>query len=506
MEFPEKSKGGKSDTLAPLKEGTPVSTLSFPKHGLPRQEVLSTMQAARDHDVQWQRGRVFGLVYHISDEIDDLLKEASNLFFSENGLNPTAFPSLRKFEAEIVAMTASLLGGDASTAGNVTSGGTESLLCAVKTARNWARANRPEVTAPEILMPVTAHPAFEKAAEYFDVRVIKAPIRADFRADVDAMRAAITPNTILMIGSAPSYPHGVMDPIRELAALAQERGILFHTDACVGGFVLPFLMKLGYEVPDFDLSVPGVTSISADLHKYGYAAKGASVVLYTDASLRRHQMFVSTDWPGGIYPSPTMAGTRPAGPIAAAWAILNYLGEEGYLEINARVMETVKYLQAGIKAIPGLKILSDPEMSVFAIASDTMDVYQIADELSLRGWHLDRQHRPACLHVTVNYVHAGYAEEFLRDFIACAEAVRRPTIQKTATRFLVRAANVLTRILPETWVSRLMSKASALLGGGGGGLPSRMAPMYGLIGTLPNRGDLKELVLDLLDSMTRQSQ
>ena len=481
-----------------------MSTLPFPKHGLPREEVLSTMQAARDHDVQWQRGRVFGLVYHINDEIDELLKEASNLFFSENGLNPTAFPSLRKFETEIVAMTASLLGGDASTAGNVTSGGTESLLCAVKTARDWARAEHPEITAPEILMPVTAHPAFEKAAEYFDVRVVKTPVRADFRADVKAMNANITPNTILMIGSAPSYPHGVVDPIRELAAIAQERGILFHTDACVGGFMLPFVKRLGYEVPDFDLSVPGVTSISADLHKYAYAAKGASVILYRTSSLRRHQMFVSTDWPGGIYPSPTMAGTRPAGPIAAAWAILNYLGEEGYLEINAQVMETVKYLQAGVNAIPGLKVLSNPEMSVFAIASDSMDVYAVADELSARGWHLDRQHRPACLHVTVNFVHTEVAEEFLRDLAACAETVRRPSLQKTATSLIVRAANILTRILPEAWVSRLMGKASALLGGGGT-LPSRMAPMYGLIGTLPNRGDLKELVLDLLDSMTRTS-
>ena len=291
-----------------------MSILPFPKNGQSRDEILSAMRAARDHDAQWQRGRVFGLVYHINDEIDELLKEASNLFFSENGLNPTAFPSLRKFETEIVAMTANLLGGDASTAGNLTSGGTESLLCAVKTARDWARVAHPEITQPEILMPVTAHPAFEKAAEYFDVRVVKTPVRADFRADVDAMHTAITPNTILMIGSAPSYPHGVVDPIRELAALAQERGILFHTDACVGGFMLPFVKRLGYEVPDFDLSVPGVTSISADLHKYAYAAKGASVVLYRTSSLRRHQMFVSTDWPGGIYPSPTMAGRVPRDP------------------------------------------------------------------------------------------------------------------------------------------------------------------------------------------------
>jgi glutamate/tyrosine decarboxylase-like PLP-dependent enzyme len=463
------------------------------------------MRAARDHDVQWHNGRVFGLVYHISDEIDGLLKEASNLFFSENGLNPTAFPSLRKFETEIVAMTASLLGGDASTAGNVTSGGTESLLCAVKTARDWARATHPEIRAPEIVVPVTAHPALEKAAHYFDLKIIRVPVRADFRADVEAMRGAITPNTILIIGSAPSYPHGVVDPIRELAAIAAERGILFHTDACVGGFMLPFVKRLGYPVPDFDFSVPGVTSISADLHKYGYAAKGASVILYRTRELRRHQMFVSTDWPGGIYPSPTLAGTRPAGPIAAAWALLNYLGEEGYLRITDAVMRTARAMQEGVNTIPGLKVLSDPEMSVFAIASDSMDVYEIADELSLRGWHLDRQHFPPSLHMTVNFVHAQAAGEFLRDLAACAEAVRRPSLRKTATGLLVRAANALTRILPETWVSNLMGRLSALLGGGSG-LPSRMAPMYGLIGTLPNRGDLKELVLDLLDSMTRPNQ
>ena len=314
------------------------------------------------------------------------------------------------------------------------------------------------------------------------------------------MRRAITPNTIMLVGSAPSYPHGVVDPICELAALAQERGILFHTDACVGGFMLPFVGKLGYPIPDFDFSVPGVTSISADLHKYAYAAKPASIVLYRTSELRRHQMFVSTDWPGGIYPSPSLAGSRPGGPVAAAWALLNFLGEEGYLEITDIVMRTAKIMQDGVNAIPGLKVLSDPEMSVFAIASDSMDVYELADELALRGWHLDRQHFPPSLHVTVNYVHAQVVGDFLKDLTESAGTVSRPGLRKTATKFLVKAANVLTRVLPEELVSNLMNKASSLLGGGGG-LPSRMAPMYGLIGSLPNRGDLKELVLDLLDGI-----
>jgi len=476
--------------------------LTIPAKGRSKEGVLEAMRAARDHDIKWEQGRVFGLVYHISDEIDNLLKEAFTMFFAENGLNPTAFPSLRKFETEVVAMTAALLGGDQNVCGNITTGGTESLLMAVKTARDWSRVHRPGIREPEMVLPLSAHPAFDKAAEYFGVRAVHVPVRADFRADVEAMRAAITPNTILMAGSAPSYPHGVVDPIRELAAIAQEHGLLFHTDSCVGGFMLPFVRKLGYPVPDFDFSVPGVTSMSADLHKFGYAAKPASVILYRTPELRRCQMFVYIDWPGGIYPSPTMTGSRAGGPVAAAWALMNYLGEEGYLHITDTVMKTAKYLQEGIKAIPGLTVLGDPEMSVFAIASRKMDVNEIADELELRGWHLDRQHFPACLHMTVNYMHAAVADEFLSDLAAAAGVVRKPSLRKTASKFLIASANFLTRILPEKWVSALMGKVSSLLGGGGG-LPSRLAPIYGLIGTLPNRGDLKELVLDLLDSLTR---
>ncbi len=480
-------------------------TFPFPSTRKAKDEVLAIMRAARDHDVQWQKGRAFSLVYHAGKDVDDLLKEASLLFFSENGLNPTAFPSLRKFETEIVAMAASLLGGDENVAGTVTSGGTESLLMAVKTARDWARKNHPEITQPEMILPVTGHPAFEKAADYFGVKAVHIPVRADYRADVDAARKAVTPNTILMIGSAPAYPHGVVDPIRELAEIAQEHGILFHTDACVGGFMLPFVRKLGYPVPDFDFCVPGVTSISADLHKYAYAAKGASVILYRTAELRRNQMFVSTDWPGGIYPSPAMGGTRPGAPIAAAWAVMNYLGEEGYLELTDLVMKAACRLQEGVNATPGLKVISNPEMSVFAIGSDGLDVYALADELTARNWHLDRQQFPPTLHMTVQFGHVGVVDEFLRDLADAANAVRKPSFEKTANAWLLTIANFLVRILPEKWVTSLIEKASRFIGGGGG-LPEKMAPMYGLMGSLPNRGDLKEMVLDLLDGMTRYTK
>jgi sphinganine-1-phosphate aldolase len=479
--------------------------LPLPTSGRTREEVLQEMRAARDADVKWHQGRAFGLVYHISDEIDRLLKDAFTLFFSENGLNPTAFPSLRRFETEVVAMTAALLGGDGNVVGTMTSGGTESDLMAVKTAREWARSHQPQIAEPELVMPVTGHPAFDKAGDYFGLRVIHVPVRDDYRADVDAMRAAITPNTIMMAASAPAYPHGVVDPIRELAAIAQEHGLLFHVDACVGGFMLPFVRKLGYPVPEFDFSVPGVTSMSADLHKFGYAAKPASVVLYRTPELRRQQFFVYIDWPGGIYPSTAMTGTRPGGPIAAAWALMNYLGEQGYLHITETVMQATHKIQEGIRALPGIDVLSDPEMSVFAIGSDGVDVYELADELARRGWHFDRQHYPASLHVTVNYVHAAIADTFLADLADAVAAVRRPGLRKSLDRALVKGANAAVRRLPEEWTSRLMDRFSTVVGGSGG-IPERTAPIYGLIGTLPNRGDVRQLVLDLIDGLFRYQE
>ena len=477
--------------------------VQLPRKGRDREDLLAEMQAARQQDIHWQEGKAFSLVFEAGEDVLELLKEAYGMFFSENGLNPTAFPSLRKFETEVIAMAAGLLGGDAQVAGNMTSGGTESILLAVKTARDWARLHHPEIHRPEMVLPLSAHPAFDKAGEYFGVKPVHTRLRPDFRADPQAMRDAITPNTILLVGSAPSYPQGVVDPIADLAPIAQERGLLMHVDACVGGFMLPFVRRLGYPIPDFDFSVPGVTSMSADLHKYGYAAKGASVILYRHQALRRQQFFVYTDWPGGVYASPGMTGTRPGGAIAAAWAVMNYLGEDGYLQIAATVMQAVRRLQEGVRAIPGVRVLSNPEMSVMALASDRYNIYEIGDEMTLRGWHLDRQHNPACLHMTFHYGHAAVVDNFLSDLAASVAAVRKPSLQKIGNSLTVSLAQAAVRLLPEKWVSRLMGRASSLLGGEDASLPGRTAAMYGLIGTLPNRGDMNTLVLDLIDSMTR---
>lgn len=476
--------------------------VTFPTAGKSRDEVLNALRAARQQDVRWQEGKAFSLVYRVDDQVSGLLQDAYTMFFAENGLNPMAFPSLRKFETEVVAMTAGLLGGDSQVVGCMTSGGTDSILMAVLAAREWARRHRPHVTQPEMVLPASAHPAFDKAAHYFGIKAIKVPVGPDLRADVEAMRRAITSHTILMVGSAPSYPHGVVDPIEPLAAAARSVGVLFHTDACVGGYVLPFVRRLGYPVPAFDFSVPGVTSISADLHKYAYAAKGASVILYRDPELRRCQFFATVDWSGGIYASPGLSGTRPGGAIAAAWAILNFLGEEGYLRITEAVMKTTLKIRQGIEAIPGLKVLSNPEMSVMAIASDRLNIYEIADELAERGWHIDRQQFPPSLHLTVNYAHTAVADEFLQDLAQAAARARRPGLRKARDAVLLNIANAAVKALPGSVVSRLMSRARGMLGGAAVG-SGRSAPMYGMIGTLPNRGDLHELVLDLLDQMMR---
>lgn len=436
-------------------------TMKLPPRGMPKEEVLKKMSAMRAHDANWKDGRTFSLVYYAGEAAASLLKEAYAMFFSENGLSPLAFPSLRRFENEVVAMTASLLGGGSEVVGSMTSGGTESILLAVKTARDKARKERPQVTSPEMILPVTAHPAFEKAARYFDVKPVRIPVDKDFRTDVEAARAAITDKTILLVGSAPAYPHGVIDPIRELAAIAKEKNICFHVDACLGGFLLPFIRKLGYPVPDFDFSVPGVTSISADVHKYGYAAKGASVILYRDKHIRKYQFTVVTDWQGGVYASPTIPGTRPGGAIAAAWAILNYFGEEGYLCLAEKAMKTTRALIDGINSIPGLYVLGRPHMSVFAFTSDTVNVYALGSAMQARGWHLDALQLPPCLHIMVTAAHENIVDTFLADL---REAVRETRESKTE-------------------------------------IPAGAAALYGMLGTIENRQMADELVLELLDNV-----
>lgn len=483
-----------------------VEAKFLPSRGLSEDEILAQMdQAARD-DVRWRDGRVFSLVFDPGDELAQFSKKAYNRFFSENGLNPSAFPSLRKFEIEVVSMIASILGGDSDVVGNMTSGGTESILMAVLAARERGRARNPRNTRLEVVLPVSAHPAFEKAAHYFGVTPVHVPTGKDSRADVKAMRKAVTRHTILMVGSAPSYPHGVVDPIGELAEVARQKDILFHVDACVGGMILPFIRTLGYPVPHFDFAVPGVTSMSVDLHKYGYAAKGASVVLYRNPKLRRYQYFAYTDWPGGIYASPTMTGTRPGGAIAAAWAILHRLGYEGYQDIAREVMGATRRIRAGIDRMDGVYVIGDPHASVLAIGSNDVDIYEVGDRMTERGWHLDRQQFPPSLHLTVNRAHVKSAGVFLTDLRDAVRESRKEPIERLIDRSKLIAASAVARVLPARVMTKITEVASEKFGIDGDTLPQRSAAMYGMMASLPNRGDLQSLTIDVLDRMTRPNR
>jgi sphinganine-1-phosphate aldolase len=411
---------------APPSTTAPPAVLQLPERGVPHAVLLQQLEAMHADDADWKAGRCFSLVYHASDEHTAFLKAAAGSFFSENGLNPMAFKSLKRMELDVVRMAAGLFHGDDNVVGTMTSGGTESLLLAVKTYRDLARQKKPWVVFPEVVLPASAHVAFDKAAHYFGVKIRWAPLGEDLRVDPQAVRRLINRNTIMIAASAPQYPHGVIDPIAALGRIAQEEKIPFHVDACVGGFMLPFLAKLGIPVPPWDFRVPGVTSISADLHKYGYTAKGASVIVYRSMEYLRHQFFVATDWPGGIYVSPSIPGTRAGGAIAAAWAGLQALGQQGYLALTAEALAACERLKAGISAIDGLKVIGSEHCTIvtWTSTSDDIDVYAVADQLEDRGWHVDRQQHPACVHLTVTAHHGAVVDGYLADLAASVSYVR----------------------------------------------------------------------------------
>lgn len=423
-------------------------------------EVRHMTQAERD---RWHGGKVSGAVYHGDQGHIDFLNQVYALQSQNNPLHADVWPSTSKFEAEIVAMTASMLGGEAAGAGVcgvVTSGGTESILLAMKAYRDWGRKEK-GIERPVILAPSSAHAAFDKAAVYFAMGIRRVPLGPDFRADVAAMRDAITPETVVLVGSAPPFPHGLVDPIEDLSNLARERGLGFHTDGCLGGFLLPWAERLGYPVPPFDFRLPGVTSISADTHKYGYAAKGTSVLLYRTKELRRQQYFSVTDWPGGLYFSPTMAGSRPGGLSAACWAAMLSMGESGYIESARRILQTADWMKQELRKMPEVQVIGDP-LFVIAFRSDTLNVYQILQAMAERGWILNGLHLPPSVHlcVTLRHTEPGVKEAWLDDLRSSIEAVRQDP----------RA-------------------------------PEGVGPVYGLAATVETRGMVKEILDWYMDTL-----
>ena len=400
--------------------------VTLPEHGCPRDEVRRRLSLAQTDDIRPVERMVAGAQYPAGDDVLDVAKDAFVEFFSTNALLPSLFPSLATFERDVISMTAHLLHGQQAV-GSITSGGSESILMGVKSARDRARLHHPQIRTPQMVVPVSAHPAFWKAAHYFGLEVVRVPLDDQFQLDMGAYRSAITANTVLLVGSAPSLTLGMVDPIEDLGKLALERNIGLHVDACVGGFFLPFVEKLGVSLPVWDFRVAGVTTISADLHKYGYAAKGASVILSRDAEVFSHQIFRfggpdrQEDW----YVTPGMTGTRPGGAVAAAWAVMMFLGEDGYLRLVKQTLEYLRRWWAAIDAIPGLEVMGRPTMSVFAFTSRSLDIFAIADGLEERGWLLFRDSFPIkAIRFMQSPGHEAYVDKFMADLREVTQLVR----------------------------------------------------------------------------------
>jgi sphinganine-1-phosphate aldolase len=460
--------------------------MQIPEKGLPKDQILDTLQAFKSRDMDWKAGKVWCYVYNPGDGPNEVMKEAYLSFLTENGLDPTVFPSMLKLETDVVRMLATLLHGDENVVGHLTSGGTESIMLAVKTARDKARVEHPEISRPEMVLPKTAHAAFHKAAHYLGVTPVVVDINpATFKVEAETMRAAITGNTVLLVASAPSYSQGVIDPITEIGALAQEKNLLFHVDSCVGGIHLSFMRKLGYNLPDFDFTVPGVTSISADLHKYGYAAKGASCVMYRSKDIRKYQIFACTDTTAYTLINPTVTSTKSGGPMAGAWAILTYLGEEGFMHIVKTVQEATQILIDGINAIPELEVLGQPAMCMFSFKSDAINVYQLGDAMAKRGWYIQGQFStpltPRNLHISVNYGTTHQVDALLADLRECVEEVKQmDPIDSDGIRAMVGAA--LQSPDPEAAFGQLAQSA----GLAGTDLPEEMAFINEVLDALPD--------------------
>ncbi|KAJ9665582.1 Dihydrosphingosine phosphate lyase [Coniosporium apollinis] len=424
---------------------------------------------------RWEDGRVSGAVYHGGKELGELQKEAFGRFGVSNPIHPDVFPGVRKMEAEVVAMVLSLFNAPEGAAGVTTSGGTESILMAVLSARQKAYHER-GVTEPEMILPDTAHTAFRKAGEYFKIKVHLAACPAPtYRVHIPSVSRLINPNTILLVGSAPNFPHGIIDDISALSRLAVRNTLPLHVDCCLGSFLVPLLAKAGFPAEPADFRLRGVTSISCDTHKYGFAPKGNSTVLYRTQQLRSYQYFVSADWPGGVYASPGMAGSRPGALIAGCWASMMAQGEAGYVDACHRIVGAAKRIEAAVREEPGLcvdlEVVGKPAVSVVAFTSHTLDIYDVADGMSARGWHLNALQNPPAMHVAVTLPIVGAVDELLRDLEACVEEVRERERRRLAEG-----------------KGKVVKKGDA-------------AALYGVAGALPHKGVVVELAKGFLDTL-----
>ncbi|MGZ6746085.1 MAG: pyridoxal phosphate-dependent decarboxylase family protein [Nocardioides sp.] len=473
-------------------------------------DALARLRAMQAADLPVHGGRTLAYVYDSGlPDVDAVGREAVAAYAGSNGLDPTAFPSLLRMENDLVAFGCDLLDAPAGAAGTVTSGGTESVLLAVQTARDA----RPEVERPRMVVPETAHAAFHKAAHYFGVELVAVPVGPDFRADVEATTAAVDADpdrTVLVVASAPSYAHGVVDPVSELAALAAARGIRCHVDACIGGWLLPYAARAGRAVRPWTFAVPGVTSISVDLHKYAYAPKGTSLLLHRSAALRRPQFFAAASWPGYTMLNSTMQSTKSGGPLAGAWAVVESLGHAGYARLTAEVFAAVDAVVEGVAHVPGLKVLGAPDSSLVALVTDGgCDAFTVCDEMAARGWYVQPQMsyagQPPTIHLSVSAATLPHVGEFLAALTASVEAA----VASGPVRVDPDVAAFIESLDPATLSDADFDGllvASGLVGGAGAenglALPARMAEVNAML-DLASPAMREALLIAFLDRLSR---
>jgi glutamate/tyrosine decarboxylase-like PLP-dependent enzyme len=407
----------------------------MPKNGSRWEDLKPQMLERGGADANWREGKTAVYVFNAGEDVARVQKEAYTMYMSENGLGPLAFPSLKQMEDEVIGMGLSLLHAPEGAKGTMTSGGTDSITMAVKTARDFARAERCVSGQGNIVAPYSAHPAFDKAAKLMELEIRRIPVGSDLLADAAAMAAVIDDQTIMLVGSAPSFPYGLIDDIEALSDVAVARNLWLHVDACVGGYIAPFVRMNGGNVRAFDFELPGVMSMSADLHKYGYCAKGASTVLYRSEALHNYMVFDCSDWPGGRMVTPTLAGTRPGGAISAAWAVMNFLGEEGYRAKHAEVTDARKAIEEGVKAL-GFEVLGEPQLGIVAFSHPTADVFAVYRQMYRKGWFTSLTTQPKALHLMLSPFHKQVTDTYLKDLSdSLAAAQEEKTDEKFEARY-----------------------------------------------------------------------
>lgn len=460
--------------------------MKIPAHGKPKDQIKSELKAFSGRDLPWREGKTLAYIYDPGPEIEEIAKWAYMEYLTENGLDPTVYPSMMLIENELTAMAAAHLGGVPGVVGNFTSGGTESCMLAVKAARDNARATKPHIKTPEIILPVTAHAAFQKGCHYMDVKMVLVPVDTKtFKADPAAIEKAITPNTIMIVASAVSYAHGVLDPIEAIGKIAEKHKVLFHVDGCIGGFLLPYFKRLGAKLGEFDFRVPGVTSMSMDYHKYAYCPKGASVILHRSKELRRFQIYAAADWTGYTVINPAIQSTKSGGPMAAAWAVLNALGDDGYMRFAKRIYDATAIILDGIRSTPGLRLLGEPDLNLVAFTSDDFSCFHIIDEMKARGWFVQPQFgyhgSEPNVHLSIGQNVFEKAHEFAATLKDATEAARPKGFSQVAAK----VKSELARMNPADFKPAMLNDMMRAAGIEDGQLPRKSAELNQILNVLP---------------------